>query len=62
MEDVSRDDNITRAMSSMRVLLAHLIKRAVEQRTTRLWDESITEAFGLIQAAQHEAIRGRTQA
>ncbi len=45
MEEMSRDDKITKAMSYMRVLLVHLIKRAVEQRTTRSWDDSITEAL-----------------
>ncbi len=48
MEEMSRDDKITKAMSYMRVLLVHLIKRAVEQRTTKSWDESIAETLDRI--------------
>jgi len=41
MEEMSRDDKITRIRSYMKVLLTHLVKRAVEKRTSRSWDVSI---------------------
>ena len=44
MEAMSRDDKITRIESFMQVLLLHLIKQAVEQRTTKSWDVSILNA------------------
>ena len=45
MEEMSLDDKITRISSFMEVLLVHLIKQAVEKRTTRLWDVSIRNAL-----------------
>ena len=45
MEEMSRDDKITRIRSYMKILLAHLIKRAVEKRTTRSSDVSIRNAL-----------------
>ena len=44
MEAMSRDDKITRIESFMEILLLHLIKRAVEHRTTKSWDASILNA------------------
>jgi hypothetical protein len=44
MEAMSRDDKITRIESFMQVLLLHLIKQAVERRTTKSWDVSILNA------------------
>jgi hypothetical protein len=41
MEEMSRDDKIIRIRSYMKVLLTHLIKQAVEKRTSRSWDVSI---------------------
>jgi hypothetical protein len=41
MEEMSRDDKITRIRSYMKILLTHLIKRAVETRSTRSWEVSI---------------------
>ena len=45
MEEMSLDDKITRISSFMEVLLVHLIKQAVEKRTTRSWDVSIRNAL-----------------
>ena len=45
MEEMSRDDKINRISSFMEVLLVHLIKQAVEKRTTRAWDVSIRNAL-----------------
>jgi hypothetical protein len=45
MEEMSRDDKITRIRSYMKILLAHLIKRTVEKRSTRSWDVSIRNAL-----------------
>jgi pentatricopeptide repeat protein len=45
MEEMSRDDKITRIRSYMKVLLIHLIKQAVEKRTSRSQDVSIRNAL-----------------
>src|SRR5262245_9264638 len=45
MEELSRDDKITRIASFMEILLLHLIKQAVEQRTTPSWERSIHNAL-----------------
>jgi hypothetical protein len=44
MEAMSRDDKITRIESFMQIVLLHLIKQAVEQRTTKSWEVSILNA------------------
>jgi hypothetical protein len=44
MEEMSRDDKINRISSFMEVLLLHLIKQAVEKRTTKSWDVSMRHA------------------
>ena len=48
LDAMSRDDKITKMMSYMRVLLVHLIKQAVEQRSTRSWEDSIAESLDRI--------------
>ncbi|MFY7997340.1 MAG: DUF29 family protein [Candidatus Kapaibacteriota bacterium] len=48
MEEMAKDDKITRIGSYAVVLLVHLIKQEVEQRTTRSWDVSIAEALDRI--------------
>ena len=45
LDAMSRDDKITKIMGYMRVLLAHLIKQAAEQRSTRAWEDTIAEAL-----------------
>lgn len=45
MEEMSRDDKIIRIRSYMKVLLTHLIKQAVEKRTSRSWNVSIRNAL-----------------
>jgi hypothetical protein len=44
MEAMSRDDKITRIESFIQVVLLHLIKQAVEHRTTKSWNVSILNA------------------
>ena len=48
LDAMSRDDKITKVMSYMRVLLVHLIKQVVEQRSTRSWEDSIAESLDRI--------------
>jgi Domain of unknown function DUF29 len=48
MEEMSRDDKITRIASFMEILLLHLIKQEVEQRTTPSWERSIHNALRAI--------------
>jgi hypothetical protein len=45
MEEMSRDDKITRIRSYLKILLTHLIKQAVEKRSSRSWDVSIRNAL-----------------
>ena len=49
MEEMSRDDKINKIESFLHILLLHLIKQAVEQRTTRSWDVSIQNALDGVQ-------------
>ena len=48
MDEMSRDDKINKIESYMRVLLVHLIKQAVEKRSTRSWEVSIRETLASI--------------
>ena len=48
MDEMSRDDKIQKIESYLQVLLVHLIKQRVEQRTTRSWDVSIRNAADAI--------------
>ena len=45
MEEMSRDDKINKISSFMEVLLVHLIKQAIEKRTTQSWDVSIRNSL-----------------
>lgn len=45
MEEMSRDDKINKIESFLHILLLHLIKQHVEQRTTRSWEVSIQNAI-----------------
>jgi DNA primase large subunit len=49
MEEMSREDKINKMDSFAVILLLHLIKQHVEQRTTRSWDLSIHNAVRQIQ-------------
>lgn len=49
MEEMSKDDKINNIISYGIVLLIHLIKQQVEQRTNRSWDVSIRNAVLAIQ-------------
>jgi hypothetical protein len=44
LEEMSKDDKINKIYSYAEILLLHLIKQAAEQRTTRSWSLSITNA------------------
>jgi hypothetical protein len=44
LEDMARDDKITRIGSFAEILLLHLIKQAAERRTTRSWQTSMDNA------------------
>lgn len=48
LEEMAKDDKITRIGSYAVVLMMHLIKQEVEQKTTRSWDLSILEALDRI--------------
>ena len=50
MDEMSRDDKITKIESYMRVLLIHLIKQQAEDRLTRSWQASMDEAVERIRA------------
>ncbi|APB32808.1 hypothetical protein GlitD10_0496 [Gloeomargarita lithophora Alchichica-D10] len=41
MEEMSKDDKISNIASYAVILLLHLIKQQIEQRTTKSWDVSI---------------------
>ena len=45
MEEMSKDDKINKIVSSMEILLLHLIKQAAEKRTTRSWNVSINNCL-----------------
>jgi hypothetical protein len=50
MDEMSRDDKITKIESYMRVLLIHLIKQQAEDRVTRSWQASMDEAVERIRS------------
>ena len=58
MDEMSRDDKINKIISYMRVLLIHLIKQAVEKRSTRSWEDSIEEALDSIAATNKRRSSG----
>ena len=45
MEEMSKDDKISKIESFLEILLLHLIKQQAEKRTTRSWDVSIKNAI-----------------
>jgi hypothetical protein len=49
LEEMSRDDKITAITSYAIILLLHLIKQQVKNRTTRSWDVSIRNSVWQIQ-------------
>jgi hypothetical protein len=49
MTEMSKDDKLNKIFSFGIILLLHLIKQQVEQRTTRSWDISIANAVKQIQ-------------
>jgi hypothetical protein len=49
MEAMSKEDKINRVRSYLVVLLMHMIKESIEQRTTRSWQNSIRLALHQIE-------------
>ena len=49
LEEISKDDKISNISSYGIILLLHLIKRQVENRTTRSWEVSIRNSVRQIQ-------------
>ena len=49
MTEMSKDDKLNKIFSFGKIILLHLIKQAVEGRTTRSWDLSIANAVKEIQ-------------
>lgn len=49
LEEISRDDKINAISSYAVILLLHLIKQQVENRTTRSWEVSIRNSVRMIQ-------------
>ena len=60
MTEMSKDDKVNKISSFAKVLLLHLIKRAAEARTTRLWDASIENAIYEIQKTNRRRKSGGT--
>ena len=50
MDEMSQDDKLQKIASFIRVLLVHMIKQAVEHRTTKSWEVSIRHALRQIAA------------
>ncbi|MDX1655991.1 MAG: DUF29 family protein [Candidatus Competibacteraceae bacterium] len=48
MEEMSREDKINKIESFLHILLLHLIKQQAEQRSTRSWEVSISNAIDSI--------------
>ena len=49
MEAMSKEDKINRVRSYLVVLLMHMIKESIEQRTTRSWQNSLRLALHQIE-------------
>jgi len=60
MEDMSRDDKITKIESFLEILLLHLIKKHAEQRFPRSWQNSILNAVEMIQRTNKRRKAGGT--
>lgn len=60
LEEMSRDDKISTIRSYAVVLLLHLIKQQIEQRSTRSWDISIRNCVRQIQAKNKRRKAGGT--
>ena len=58
MDEMSKDDKIQKIASFMRVLLVHMIKQAVEHRTTKSWEVSIRHALRQIAAVNRRRKAG----
>ena len=51
MEEMAKDDKITKIESFLQILLLHLIKQQAEKRSTRSWEVSIANAVDSIQGS-----------
>ncbi len=48
MEEMSRDDKISRIESFLDILLLHLIKKHAEKRSARSWEGSVRNAVDMV--------------
>ncbi|MFN5965255.1 MAG: DUF29 family protein, partial [Pseudanabaena sp.] len=60
LEEMSRDDKINNIRSYAVILLMHLIKQKVENRTTRSWELSIRNSIRGIQTKNQRRKAGGT--
>lgn len=60
MEEMAREDKISKIGSFMVILLIHLIKQQAEQRTTRSWDISIRNSLIQVEKTNHRRKAGGT--
>jgi hypothetical protein len=63
VEEMSKDDKISKIESYLEILLLHLIKQQAEKRTTRSWDVSIQNAIDRIsytRYTQHSSVKPTT--
>lgn len=60
LDEMSKDDKINKIESYMEVLLIHLIKQHVENRTTRSWEVSIRNAIQRINLTNKRRKAGGT--
>jgi hypothetical protein len=58
LEEMSKEDKLSKIYSYMVVLLVHLIKQAAEQRTTRSWDFSIYNSIKSIKRTNQRSCSG----
>lgn len=62
LEEMSKEDKLNKIYSYCVILLIHLIKQKVEQRTTRSWEVSIRNSVREINRTNHRRKSGGTYA
>jgi hypothetical protein len=59
MDEMAKDDKISKVKSFLVVLLVHLIKQNAEKRTTSSWERSINHSlFGIINTNKRKSAGG----
>jgi hypothetical protein len=59
MDEMAKDDKITKVESFLTILLIHLIKEQAEKRSTSSWQRSINHAlFGIFKANKRRSAGG----